>query len=429
MRFTAVGDILCQRRLPEGYEGFREVKDFIAKGDARFFNLETTVNREGECYACQHSGGTYVRCAPEVMEDMLKYGFNLTTFNNNHAMDFDHPGMEKTMEYVDRTGIVHAGVGRNLHQAAAPGYLETPNGRVALIAVCTSFSEDMMAGVQARRLPGRPGINGIRIQQKLILPEEAFAVARQIGEKTGVNAQRNTSRREGYLPALPEDLCEIGQLQFARGEDYGLRESPNKADMDRVKAAIAEANLVADYVMISLHTHQITGSDKAAVPQVIRDICRELIDAGADAVVGHGPHLLRAIEVYQEKPIFYSLGDFVIQLYQVPVAPEDFYAKYGLSSDAAVISLLKTRSAGFTRGLMEDRRMLEAVIPYWQTDENKRLIRLELMPVKASKGDGKHLEGLPQPAKDLTFIEELAAMSAPYGVTVTMENDVAVCRW
>jgi len=38
---------------------------------------------------------------------------------------------------------------------------------------------------------------------------------------------------------------------------------------------------------------------------------RAMIDAGADIVVGHGPHVLRAIECYQNKPIVYSLGNFV----------------------------------------------------------------------------------------------------------------------
>ena len=48
MKFTAVGDILVQKRLPETYEGFEEIKNFIEQGDARFFNLETTLNYEGE---------------------------------------------------------------------------------------------------------------------------------------------------------------------------------------------------------------------------------------------------------------------------------------------------------------------------------------------------------------------------------------------
>jgi hypothetical protein len=36
-----------------------------------------------------------------------------------------------------------------------------------------------------------------------------------------------------------------------------------------------------------------------------------VIDAGADAVIGHGPHVLRGIEFYRERPIAYSLGNFV----------------------------------------------------------------------------------------------------------------------
>lgn len=59
MKFTAVGDILCQRRIAEDYEGFLEVKKFIEQGDVRFFNLETTVHNEGECYGNQFSGGTF----------------------------------------------------------------------------------------------------------------------------------------------------------------------------------------------------------------------------------------------------------------------------------------------------------------------------------------------------------------------------------
>ena len=429
MKFTAAGDILCQRRLPEGYDGFDAVREFILKGDARFFNLETTVNYEGECYACQHSGGTYVRCTPEVMEDMLAFGFNMLTFNNNHAMDFDHKGMEKTIDYVDRTGIVHAGVGMNLHQASAPRYLETKNGRVALIAVSTSFVPALMAGAQSRRFPGRPGINGITISKKIVLPKESFEAAQRIGECTGINEPKNVIRREGYQPFLPEGVCEIGDMQFVLGDDFGIKESASAADMERVCDAIREANLVADYVMVSVHSHQLAGADKRVVPEFLKEMCHQLIDAGADAIVGHGPHLLRGIEVYKDKPIFYSLGDFVIQLYQVPAAPEDFYQKYQLNSDTSVISLLEKRSAGFTRGLMEDRRMLETVIPYWETDENKRLTKLVLMPVKANKGGGKHLEGLPQPAADTGFIEELNALSRELGVSIQMVDGLAECKW
>lgn len=429
MKFTAVGDVLCQRRLPKDYEGFDKVRDFIMQGDARFFNLETTVNYEGEVYANQFSGGTWIRCTPEVAEDMLEYGFNMTSFNNNHAMDFSHDGMIKTMEYVDSMDVVHAGVGMNLHQAAAPAYLETKNGRVALIGVQAGMKDALMAGAASRRIPGRPGVNGVRISKKLVVPEEAFNMVKEIAEKTHINDPKNITRAEGYYPWPAEGTAEIGEQVFLLGEDYDLVSTPNQDDMKRITDAIEEAGKQADYVMVSLHCHQIVGSDKHTVSEVLKNICHTFVDAGADAIIGHGPHLVRAIEVYKEKPIFYSLGDFLIQLYQLPIAPEDFYKSYGMNSDSPVISLLEKRSRGFTCGLMEDPKMRETIIPYWETDENKNLTKLFLMPVTASLGKGKHLEGLPQPSEDLAFMEKLAKLSKPYGVDIKMENGVAVCTW
>ena len=429
MKFTAVGDILVQKRLPETYEGFEEIKEFIEQGDARFFNLETTLNYEGECFASQFSGGTYIRTNPEMYYDMLRYGFNMVSANNNHAFDFSFEGFARTLETLNESGIVHAGIGNNLHQASAPAYLETPKGRVALISVSTSFNAAMMAGEQSRRVAGRPGVNGIRWAQKVVVPKEDFEAIQRVGDKCGINCSKNITRGEGYYPELPEGVAEIGEQQFILGDDYGLIYDLNKKDLERLKASIREAELCADYVMVSVHHHQNEGMDKANVPEFHKTLFRNIIDWGADAVVGHGPHLLRAIEVYKDKPIFYSLGDFLIQLYDVAFAPEDFYAKYGMNSDDSVIELLKKRSRDFTTGLMAQKEMREAIIPLWETD-GKKLKSLKLMPVYASCGEGKYIEGLPQPAKDTTFMEKLAELSKPYGVEITPDDDgLWVCRW
>ncbi len=429
MKFTAVGDVLCQRRMAEDYEGFAAIKAFIERGDARFFNLETTVHEEGECYGNQFSGGTYIRCTPNVMKDMLKFGFNMTTFNNNHLMDFAHEGLLKTWENVQRTGIVHAGAGRNMHEAAAPAYLETKAGRVALVSVNTSFNPACMAGEQSKRLPGRPGGNGITVTRRIVLPPEDFQRIQKIGEACGINESNKVNRRDGYALPLPEGVAELGDLQFVLGEKAGLAYEVKKKDVDRTLAAIAEASKKADYVIVSIHSHQHDVGGKVNVPDFLKLLCHAFVDAGADAVVGHGPHCLRPIEVYRDKPIFYSLGDFVIELYDVPVAPEDFYKTYGMDSSSPVIDLLEKRSAGFTRGLMEDEKMLETVIPYWETDSEKRVTKMSLMPVKASKGEGKMLEGLPRPASDTRFMTELAEMSEPYGVKVSLEKGEWVCKW
>ncbi len=218
MKFTAVGDVLIQRRIPEQYDGFHEIKEFIAKGDARFFNLETTLNYEGECHASQYSGGTYLRAVPEVLGDVQNFGFNMTTFNNNHAMDFSYDGLLKTFHTINRSGLVQSGVGQNLGEASAPNYLETESGRVALIAVNSSFNPAAMAGKQSRRVSGRPGINGIQVEETLIVSEEQMAALKDIAIQTNLNSQTEISIKEGYTPSLPDGTFNFGKINCQTGD-------------------------------------------------------------------------------------------------------------------------------------------------------------------------------------------------------------------
>ena len=428
MKFTAAGDALLQQRIPENYKGFAEIRDFIEQGDARFFNLETTLNYEGECYASQFSGGTYVRTNPEGFGDLLNYGFNMTSFNNNHTMDFSYEGMLKTLDAVEAYGVVQAGVGRNLDEASAPSYLDTPNGRVALISINNNFEPCMMAGKQSRRFPGRPGINGLRHSETLIVDAEDFAKIQEITEKTGINFEEKIHIAQGYSKPFPEGICQMGSLRFQRGEQAGRVGKCNAEDLERVKKAIFEAQLQANYILISVHHHEMGPGSNELPPDFLEEFAHFCIDAGAHAVIGHGPHLLRPVEVYKNRPIFYSLGDFILQLYSVPVAPEDFYAKQNLTSDATVHELLKKRSADFSRGLMEDPVMSEAVVPYWEM-ENGQLTKLELLPVTYRKNENKSVSGLPVAVENPEFAERLAKMSAPYGVTMKLENGVIKCSW
>lgn len=429
MKFTAAGDAIIQRRIQEGFAGLQEITPFVKRGDARFFNLETTLNREGECFASQFSGGTYIRTNPEMLEDMKKFGFNMTSFNNNHAMDFSYEGLAKTLEHLNHSGMVHAGVGRNLDEAAAPRYLETPNGRVALIAVNTSFNPAMMAGVQGKRVLGRPGINGIRIEEKVIVSKEELEVVRSLAKKTNINASKEITRKEGYYPEVPEHQVEFGTLLFEAGETTEFCQTVNQVDMERVEKAIYEASFQADYTIISVHSHQLSSDKKETPSKFLCDFAHACIDAGANAVVGHGPHLLRPIEIYKDCPIFYSLGDFILQLYSVEFAPEDFYNKYGLTTDATMHQLLKQRSKNFTVGLMEDRRMVQTVVPYWET-KNGKITKLELLPLESPLKGNKSENGLPRLATDMEFIDRLAEMSAYSGIRMKVGKDsIITCEW
>jgi poly-gamma-glutamate synthesis protein (capsule biosynthesis protein) len=70
---------------------------------------------------------------------------------------------------------------------------------------------------------------------------------------------------------------------------------------------ISKAKSVADYVVVSFHW----GTEKASTPRSYQvATARRAIDAGADVVIGHHPHVLQGVERYKNGVIFYSIGNF-----------------------------------------------------------------------------------------------------------------------
>ena len=421
IKCTAAGDSMVLRRLPGQYEGFEALRDFIMKGDFRFFNLETTIHNH-ETYGSALSGGTWLCSPPEVLEDAKAFGFNILTTANNHALDYAHIGLEKTLDYVEKAGFPNAGVGRNMADAAAPVYLDTLSGRIALIGACSTFTPEMMAGEQSAAVPGRPGINGIRFSTTYTVSKEDLQLLEQLADRIGINNYRNIIRKEGYLPPMPEGKLEFGDLQFEVADTVGKRTAVNPVDMARVERSIAEARYFADYVIVSMHSHEIKDADKAEPDQFYVDFAHRCIDAGANAVIGTGPHLLRPLEIYKDSPIFYSLGDFVIQLENIRKAPADMYEKQKMSPDAGIDRLLDTRNHHRTRGLCYEKVMYEAIVPYWEAVDGK-LTKLILMPIELNFGSGYSLGGWPRPKFDQGILDRLAQMSAPYGTKIEIDEN------
>ncbi len=103
-----------------------------------------------------------------------------------------------------------------------------------------------------------------------------------------------------------------------------------------VTADIASARKQADYVIVSFHWgKEATGT----VQQYQRAAARKAIDAGADVIIGHHPHVLQGIERYKNGIIFYSLGNFT-------------FASKSATADVSAIIRLR---------LTEDRREAEIV--------------------------------------------------------------------
>ena len=88
------------------------------------------------------------------------------------------------------------------------------------------------------------------------------------------------------------------------------RAGPAPADLDLIETDIAYARDRADVLLVSVHWGTGTYYVKTPIEKQI-NISRAIIDAGADVVIGHGPHVLQDMEAYNGKLIIYSLGNFV----------------------------------------------------------------------------------------------------------------------
>ncbi|MCZ7661628.1 MAG: CapA family protein [Thermoleophilia bacterium] len=88
--------------------------------------------------------------------------------------------------------------------------------------------------------------------------------------------------------------------------------NPMRPDTQRILADIGAAAESADWVIVSVHWG-IEYEGETAHEQ--RVFAHDFVDAGADLVLGHHPHVLQGLELYRNKLIAYSLGDFVFDHY------------------------------------------------------------------------------------------------------------------
>ena len=174
IRFTAAGDILITKKIPRENDGIAEIRRYIKRGDIRMANLETTVT-DGTCFASAFSGGTWLTVDKSCLLDIKRYGFNMLGLANNHSMDYSYEGLNMTIDNVNKAGFFYAGSGKNLYEAARPAMIETKNGRVGVIDICSTFENAARAGSQTPRIPGRPGLNALRTHNLYKITKEHAA--------------------------------------------------------------------------------------------------------------------------------------------------------------------------------------------------------------------------------------------------------------
>jgi poly-gamma-glutamate capsule biosynthesis protein CapA/YwtB (metallophosphatase superfamily) len=151
-------------------------------------------------------------------------------------------------------------------------------------------------------------------------------------------------------------------------------------------ADIAAAHEEADLVVVIIHA----GKNYKPITRIQERYARYAIDAGADVVIGHHPHIFQAVELYRGKPILYSLGNFVFN------TPGRDWFRYGMVARLLI--------------------------------ENKKIDRIELLPIITQN---RIVKFRPRPAtgRKLTkFFKKLIPASAKRGAKIERHGNIGVLK-
>jgi len=431
------GDTMLTRKLtPFKEEGFLKLREILRNADASFANLEGTVHTwdEGTPGITQ---GTFMTTDPKLLEDLQWLGINLVSCANNHAFDYGEDGVIANLKHLDAAGMVHAGTGKNLAEARAPGYLDTPNGRVALVAATATFRAWNQAGEQRPDLRGRPGINPLGFTTTYSVDAAAFEQLKRISLGLGVEKSNERARKHFYSDKEIGDgkAAELNLLgnRYVAGEGFAIATATNPRDLEDNLRWIREARRQADWLIVSAHCHEfggaslLTAGSRAELEETadfVTKFAHQAIDEGADIFVGHGSHFPMGVEIYKGKPIFYSVGNFVFQNETVGFFPADAYERFDLDLKATPSDFLDARTNGGKKGHPSDPAYWENMFAVCEF-AGGRLKEIIIQPIDQGFGRPRPQRGRPMLANGEVasrVIERVARLSKRYGTKVVNRN-------
>lgn len=257
----AVGDVLVNRDEPESI--FSHVKSVIREAEIAFCQIETNYSERGA--PLPHSR-VPMRAHPRNAYAMKDAGFGIVSLAGNHTMDWGTEAFLDTIEVMRKLGIDVIGAGKNIEDARLPKIVDHGGTRVAFLA----YNSILPVGYWAEL--NKPGC----------VPLRALTCYEQI---------------EMDQPGTPPRIH-----TFAHRDDKGA-----------MIQDIKKARTQADIVLVSIHWG--IHFTEAEISEYQKELGYAAIDAGADAILGHHAHILKPIEIYKRKPIFYSLGNFAFDLH------------------------------------------------------------------------------------------------------------------
>ncbi len=354
---TGVGDMIFNEQisnLPE--PDHQNLYRLMREADIAYGNLEMSLNERPELQRPFYN----FRMGRDFAWEIADIGINLVSMANNHSLDFGPEGLSEYLNILDHTGIRHAGAGLTLAEAHEPAVKKVQNQK-------TRF--------------------GLLSYMRFWTP-------------------RRTANPNG--PSLA--TIDPAVILVRNGDKVESVEGPLENDIKTMEDDIVLAKRHTNVVMVALHVHDLSHDRSYGYPDTTppnEEITyQRAVDAGADIVFGSGPHVLRGIQIYKGKPIFYSLGDFIYQ-YRTP--------------DKIPIDLIHQRSSEIERPTnvsvydrRDSRQEMEGVVVRLTINQEK-LKKIQLIPVTLDDEGPQY--GTPRLANNQRASEIIALLqklSAPY---------------
>jgi capsule synthesis protein PGA_cap len=238
------------------------IKPVLRQADVRFAQCERTYSSRGVRPQFVYGpSGAHSRLHPRQAAIFDAAHIDVVSVASNHAMDWGPDALLDTVELFRKKGIQPIGAGRDRREATAPAIVSVNGVTIAIMAYCSVIRDG-----QAAR-DGEAGIAPMRA--------DTF------------------SAHEDFQPGTPPVM----------------NTQARRADIEAMMADIAAVKDRVDAVVISMHW------GLRLVPKTICDYQVEMahaaIDAGADLIIGHHPHAIKAVETYRDRVCFYSIGNFL----------------------------------------------------------------------------------------------------------------------
>jgi len=242
---------------------FARVKDTLRQADVLFGNLECCFHQPAAGHSVEREG---FYAPPTSVEALVLGGFHAVGVANN--VTYREDAIRSSLTCLDRAGIAHTGAGVNREAARTPAIVTRARLRFGFVQRTSVY---WASGHEATDTsPGVAVLTGHTAYQPLV-----------------------HTRRPGVpplnRPGVPPAIVTWADAASLAAFTADVRTLRTRADIIVASHHWGLAEDVLDYQV---------------------EIAHAAIDAGADVIVGHGPHYACAVEMYRAKPIFYGLGSF-----------------------------------------------------------------------------------------------------------------------